>query len=636
MYRYTRRIGSNKHLTFLTLSRDTRGAIMVFGVFFCVLLTSVIFYMMGIGRTLLFQEGLQDAADAAGMSSAILHARGMNLIVYLNMLMAALIAILIALRLVQGLCTLAAAILFALGPITFGATVPPANLAAQQVYQFQNYYNKAKKTIFRVLEGIHQLEKFVSITVPSVATASALWEAARHHDAADGAFALPPALTLPVEIDEFNRLCGKGARFVSSLAFAPLGDDIKNVLGDVVESASESLSSFLCGDGSTQIPSLSKKEEKGFPEIEGAERCSSKAECADLVNNPEMEERAAAAKPTGEGECQPGQDCSRTGPYEQRAILARDQCEPRPGFTPHSYSYRAIVYDIEYEYKAHRWEVVKKEKANTASAFGRRQADEYVDDSNHPPCGPDGVIGDEWNRLAYPPGARALVPLCTSGEEPPASPRGGQTKTTIQRTEVTHLFGCKVWVTHKQDLAKKEDAFGAEGNKKRSPMRVEEEVKLDTETFFIRTVAFGSKPGPQELRDGVKLATWNQPTTDDGSVVEEVEDVLSSVGQILGHISVAQSEYYFEDILGTTPREDLMWRPNWTARLRRFQLADSTEKERENERRRARSEEDQELMKEHNTGDKPQTTEGSCSEAGGKDCGEMEGALDIINDLLVH
>src|SRR5207249_2525273 len=83
----------------------------------------LLIYVVGLAEALLYRERLQDAADDVALSAAVLHARGMNLIVLLNQAMAALLAVLVALRLVEMLATLAMLILAALAFFTGGAAL---------------------------------------------------------------------------------------------------------------------------------------------------------------------------------------------------------------------------------------------------------------------------------------------------------------------------------------------------------------------------------------------------------------------------------------------------------------------------------------------------------------------------------
>ncbi|MFK7989575.1 MAG: TadE/TadG family type IV pilus assembly protein [Sandaracinaceae bacterium] len=72
------------------LIADQRGATMVMGVFIATLLVGMIYYVWGIGDTIMFRERMQDASDTAAFSAAVMHARGMNMIALLNMIMSAL------------------------------------------------------------------------------------------------------------------------------------------------------------------------------------------------------------------------------------------------------------------------------------------------------------------------------------------------------------------------------------------------------------------------------------------------------------------------------------------------------------------------------------------------------------------
>ncbi|AKF09448.1 hypothetical protein DB32_006597 [Sandaracinus amylolyticus] len=78
---------------FPALTLDQRGAIMVIGVFMSAMLVGILYYVWGLGGALLFRERMQDAADASAFSAAVVHARGMNILVLLNLIMCALAAI---------------------------------------------------------------------------------------------------------------------------------------------------------------------------------------------------------------------------------------------------------------------------------------------------------------------------------------------------------------------------------------------------------------------------------------------------------------------------------------------------------------------------------------------------------------
>jgi hypothetical protein len=73
-----------------TLARDEGGAIMVVGLFMALALIAVAWIVIGIGDAVIARDRTQEAADAAVYTNAVIHARGMNLISFLNVVMMAM------------------------------------------------------------------------------------------------------------------------------------------------------------------------------------------------------------------------------------------------------------------------------------------------------------------------------------------------------------------------------------------------------------------------------------------------------------------------------------------------------------------------------------------------------------------
>jgi hypothetical protein len=74
------------------LARGERGAVMVVGAFMAIFLVGVLYTLAGIGEAAVFQERLQDAADDAVFSAAVIHARAMNTISLVNATMVVIMA----------------------------------------------------------------------------------------------------------------------------------------------------------------------------------------------------------------------------------------------------------------------------------------------------------------------------------------------------------------------------------------------------------------------------------------------------------------------------------------------------------------------------------------------------------------
>ncbi|MGH7284323.1 MAG: hypothetical protein ACRELY_22580 [Polyangiaceae bacterium] len=69
------------------IANDQRGAVMVMGLFMALAFIGMLWFLLGVGSTLAFKEKMQQAADSAAFSAAVVHARDMNLIVAINMVM---------------------------------------------------------------------------------------------------------------------------------------------------------------------------------------------------------------------------------------------------------------------------------------------------------------------------------------------------------------------------------------------------------------------------------------------------------------------------------------------------------------------------------------------------------------------
>src|SRR5580704_1908007 len=111
------------------LRKDERGAILVIAVFMAVFLVGCLWYLVGVGDAAIYREKMADAGDATAFASAVYHARGMNIIAMLNLIMAAALAVLIAFKVAFLLATTIAVIAAILCPWT-AWTCPVATEAA--------------------------------------------------------------------------------------------------------------------------------------------------------------------------------------------------------------------------------------------------------------------------------------------------------------------------------------------------------------------------------------------------------------------------------------------------------------------------------------------------------------------------
>lgn len=72
------------------LGADQGGAVMIIGLFLALAVIGALWCVIGIGKAMLAREVSQEAADSAAFTNAVIHARGMNFIAFVNIIMMAL------------------------------------------------------------------------------------------------------------------------------------------------------------------------------------------------------------------------------------------------------------------------------------------------------------------------------------------------------------------------------------------------------------------------------------------------------------------------------------------------------------------------------------------------------------------
>lgn len=85
------------------LHHDQRGAVMVMGLGMSCFLIGMLWYVIGIGDAMIVRDTAQEAADHAAFTSAVLHAKGMNFISAMNLILLAIVAVHMIFCLVVGI-----------------------------------------------------------------------------------------------------------------------------------------------------------------------------------------------------------------------------------------------------------------------------------------------------------------------------------------------------------------------------------------------------------------------------------------------------------------------------------------------------------------------------------------------------
>jgi hypothetical protein len=606
-------------------ARDDRGAVLLLGVFLSVFAVAMLYYLVGLGDAIWTRESLQDAADAGAFSAAILHARGMNLLAFINIVMAALVAVLVACRVVQGLCLLGIGIATALASSTFGASLAAVPPLQSTMVAFQNAHEGLKPAVLGTVGVLHQAQRMISVAVPPVAVVDSVLEATRHHPPARFGFAVPGGVTLPVEADRFEVLCERAGETAAALALSPLrllglgvaAKPIEKAVGSMTGSASV----FFCGAGGSKPPVYERREEVFYPRSDAARSCEEEAVSGkDSASSCARAERElAAAEPDRRtGNCRPEQNCSLSGGYVALARAARAQCEPREGFFPTRLRWQERTVRVEYTYRRHRGWV---------ETDVRHSEPRLHDGSFAMPCGPAGTFSTEWNREPYPSGrVSEVTPLCAEEHAPPGDEGIDGDRRTIEYKEATHLFGCVVHeVRRREPFAGGEPLSGQSG---REPHRVLQDADLGSETYQLRAVSWGDESGTAQAETIVALAAWGEQKTERGG--SALDHAVLGVASPLGRVSLAQAEFYY-DHDGGEARSEWLWNMKWTARLVRFRKPEAGE-----------SRSSREKSPEANAGPSVRTLPDAssfgavCEFAGAAGCAELDDSVAAWERFILH
>jgi hypothetical protein len=224
------------------LLTDDRGAVMVIGVFMAMLVTGFLYYIIGIGNTIIYRERMQDAADVVAFGAAVTYAKGMNLVALINQIMALLVAIWMVFRIVQTIL-MTARIFCSIAFFICGGAVPAIEAADRFVDAAFNLYTN---TIMQPgLTLGNRAQQAIRTAWPAFAYARAL------SGASPGATYRPPVAqslllplaprALPIKAVSIRRTCAHAARALvepwvrTALALFPgIGDIIARFVAGVL------------------------------------------------------------------------------------------------------------------------------------------------------------------------------------------------------------------------------------------------------------------------------------------------------------------------------------------------------------------------------------------------------------------
>ncbi len=247
------------------LRDDERGAIMVLGIFMCACMVGALWYLAGIGSAIVYRERMQEAADAIAFSGAVLHARGMNLIVLINLVMAAILAIRVALRVAQ-LALVVVGTVLAIIPFVGLAAAAPFFTAAGKL---ETPIKITREPINKAIKALSKVQTAIARLVPPAALLGSGQVGERYRPILNTANAnvllnragspIAVADGLPTAEDTEDKLCRKaGEAFGSVLTMAvPLDQDvadgISGMLGRLVAAGGAYFCEIGTGGGAPDV-----------------------------------------------------------------------------------------------------------------------------------------------------------------------------------------------------------------------------------------------------------------------------------------------------------------------------------------------------------------------------------------------
>ena len=247
-----------------SLRTDESGAMMVIGLFMAVFLVGMLYYIVGLGDAIAYRERMQDTSDVGSFTAAVVNARGMNLIVMLNMIMAAIMAILLSLKVIEVVVTVAMGIAAAVGALCFGCTAPAVaflNTLRTAIGRVADAFEPIAKQIINVC---HIAQEAIKFAWPVVGQGRAIYNMTGSRGVANSpataGLVFPLYAALPVEDHVFRETCDRGAQLAVRLIASPferipiIGGRVASWIRSGARAIYDALSAYFCGGPPAPAP----------------------------------------------------------------------------------------------------------------------------------------------------------------------------------------------------------------------------------------------------------------------------------------------------------------------------------------------------------------------------------------------
>ncbi len=241
-----------------SLLRAQLGAATVSGMLQATVLVGGLYAVMAVGDAATLAERVQSGADSGVFAEVSMHARGLNFIGLVNIVMSAMMAIVAALQAIIDLCTLAIAIASAIcagcGPwCGFCCGICPAISPLESVKStVEGIKDAVEEPIKEIVRVTDKVNKSLAVVIPGAGTGKLVKQVTPAFAPASGVtFTWPAFAKLPVKVLDLNDLCKRGgdeAGKVMSYPFEslPLPGFIKRIITRALKAFARMSAMRLC------------------------------------------------------------------------------------------------------------------------------------------------------------------------------------------------------------------------------------------------------------------------------------------------------------------------------------------------------------------------------------------------------
>lgn len=252
---------TTRNLRVIALRQNEQGAVLVLGVFMCACMAGVLWYVIGIGDAIVYRERLQEGADAVAFSAATLDARGMNLIVLLNLLMACVLGVRVAMKAAQSALVVIGGICAFFPPLE-GFAVTCFDMAGD----LQTAIVDTRPAINDTLKALSRAQVGIKMMVPSAALAASIQVGLKYRPRVSEAAAANRTLIagLPVEEGNVDQLCREAGEsgprliewMIESLTHTSIPDQLTSRFDHLIGKGIEKGGAYFCelGTGASTPP----------------------------------------------------------------------------------------------------------------------------------------------------------------------------------------------------------------------------------------------------------------------------------------------------------------------------------------------------------------------------------------------